>query len=538
MSYGKSAHSIIAVCLEVASEDLMSAWIEKGWMPHLARLRERGVWGPLESVTELSSGSIWPSFYTGVSPAKNGQFFTHMQIEPGSYRIVKKYADDVPRDPFWASLHSSGRTSTIIDVAQSRPLPGFNGVHVAGWGSEFPAWKRSSEPKAVIKEILNRFGSHPLVDQYRLAIKPETETEYQGLRAELLHGARTKAAISKWLLEKYSHDFYLTVFPEPHWATHLLWDTLDSNHPRHRSEPADDHADIFREILKTIDDFIGEVGAARPDSELFVFSLSGMGPNYAGWHILPEFLTRLGMSAAPRGVSRWMPMGRWGPWTTRAVEQIVGRRFIERAKRVLPKRIWDSWTRRILHAGGQWPKSRVFWVPNDYSGALRVNLKGREPQGQVNPGDEYQAVCNEVTEALGELKHLETGRPIVRAVLRPQEMWEGPYSSVLPDLLVLWANETLVDGAYSERLGTIRCAYPERRTGAHRKGAFLAAAGPRIAKGAIPGHASILDLAPTFLHLAGVPIPDDYDGRVIDEILQVDSRVDSRVAGMTTTFRP
>ncbi|MBF8298486.1 MAG: hypothetical protein HW395_1143, partial [candidate division NC10 bacterium] len=37
-------------------------------------------------------------------------------------------------------------TSTIIDVAQSRPLPGFNGVHVAGWGSEFPAWKRSSEP--------------------------------------------------------------------------------------------------------------------------------------------------------------------------------------------------------------------------------------------------------------------------------------------------------------------------------------------------------------------------------------------------------
>jgi predicted AlkP superfamily phosphohydrolase/phosphomutase len=507
-------------------------------MPHLARLRERGVWCPLESVAEISSGSIWPSFYTGVGPAKHGQFFTHMQIEPGSYRIVKKYADDVPRDPFWVNLHTSGRTSTIIDVAQSRPLPGFNGVHVAGWGSEFPAWQRSSEPGTVMTEILQRYGSHPLTDQYRLAVKPETETEHRTLRAELLHGVRTKAALSKWLLERHAHDFYLTVFPEPHWAAHLLWDTLDSSHPRHRSVPGDDHADVFREILKSIDDFIGEAGAAHPNSELFVFSLSGMGPNYSGWHVLPEFLARLGMSPRARGISRWMPMGRWGAWTTRAVEQIVGRRFIERARGLLPRRIWDSGTRRILHAGGQWPKSRVFWVPNDYSGALRVNLKGREPRGLVNPGDEYQAVCSEVTEALRELRHLETGRPIVRAVLRPQEMWVGPYSAVLPDLLVLWANETLIDGAHSERLGTIRCEYPERRTGAHRREAFLAAAGPRIAKGAMPRPASILDLAPTFLHLAGVPVPDDYDGRVIGEILDADSRPGSRVAGMTATFRP
>lgn len=534
MANEQSRRSIVAVCVEVASAGLMAEWLDKGWMPNLARLRARGVWCPLESVTEISSGSIWPSFYTGVSPAKNGQFFTHMQIEPGSYRIVKKYADDVPREPFWASLQGSGRSSTIIDVAQSRPLPGFNGVHVAGWGSEFPAWKRSSEPKAIIAEIQKRFGSHPLVDQYRLAIKPETEEEYQGLRAELLHGARTKAAISKWLLEKYSHDFFLTVFPEPHWATHLLWDTLDPDHPRHRSSPSDNRPDVFREILKTIDDFIGDAAASRPDSEFFVFSLSGMGPNYSGWHILPEFLTRLGMSVAPRGASRWTPMGRWGPWTTRAVERLVGRRFIERARSVLPRRFWDSWTRRILHAGSQWPKSRVFWVPNDYTGALRVNLKGREPQGLVNPGEEYRAVCDEVTAALRELRHLETGRPIVRDVLRPQELWKGPYSCVLPDLLVLWANETIVDGARSERLGTIRCVYPERRTGAHRREAFLVAAGPSIEKGAVAGPASILDLAPTFLHLAGAPVPADYDGRVLNEVL----RADSRATGTTVTSKP
>ena len=512
--------STIAICIEVASPDLMSEWLDRGWMPNLAGVRGRGVFGPLESITEISSGSIWPSFYTGVHPAKHGQFFTHMQIEPGTYRIDKKYADDVPCDPFWMELHRGGRKSVVIDVAQSRPIPGFDGVHVVGWGSEYPAWKRSSEPPAVMETILERWGPHPLTDEYRLAIKPETSEEYEAFRSELLHGAKTKAAIARWLLESHDPDFCLTVFPEPHWATHLLWDTLDPDHPRHTPEHADSRTQTFREVLGTIDRFIGEAQALQPDADLLVFSLSGMGPNYSGWHILPEFLTRLGMSAEPRGVNRLMPMARWGAWTTRAVERAVGRPLLEGARHLLPRRLWDRWTRKILHAGGEWRRSRVFWVPNDYSGVLRVNLAGREPQGLVAPGAEYEAICDEVTEALLELRHLETGRPIVREVLRPQQLWKGPHVDVLPDLLILWANETLIDGARSERIGEIRCEYPERRTGAHRREAFLAAAGPRVAQNASLEGASILDLAPTFLRLANVPIPEDYDGRALAELLR------------------
>jgi predicted AlkP superfamily phosphohydrolase/phosphomutase len=521
-SAASNGPSVIAICVEVASAELMSGWLERGWMPNLARVREEGAWCTLESITELSSGSIWPSFFTGVHPGKHGQFFTHMQIEPGTYRIVKKYANDVPRDGFWMELDRHRRSSTIIDVAQSRPSSGFRGVHVAGWGSEFPAWPRSSEPPALIDEVLQRFGEHPLTDQYKLALKPETEAQYQLLHGELLHGVRTKAALSRWLLEQHTHDFFLTVFPEPHWATHLMWDTLDTHHPRRAAELADGHSNVFREVLATIDGFIGEARAAHPHASILVFSLSGMGPNYSGWHILPELLTRLGMTAPPRGYRRWLPMGRWGAWTTRAVERAVGRRTLEVTRRILPRRLWDSWTRRILHAGGGWADSRMFWVPNDYSGALRVNLKGREPHGRVQPGSEYEAVLSEVTAALHELRHLQTGRPLVREVLRPQERWKGPHADILPDLLVVWANESLVDGACSERVGTIHCVYPERRTGAHRSEAFLAAAGPGIARGATMRDATILDLAPTFLHLCGVPVPPDYDGRVLLEMMQIE----------------
>jgi predicted AlkP superfamily phosphohydrolase/phosphomutase len=524
---GRAVPSVIAVCVEVASPERMTDWIAQGWLPNLGRMREQGAWLTLESVTELSSGSIWPSFYTGVHPGKHGQFFTHMQIEPGTYRIVKKYANDVPRDPFWAELHKAGVASTVIDVAQSQPLPGFNGVHVAGWGSEFPAWPRSSQPKTLISEIVRRFGSHPLTDEYRLALRPETATEHESLSRDLLHGARTKAQLSSWLLREYPAEFFLTVFPEPHWATHLLWDTIDPGHPRHNATLADARSATFRAVLATIDAFIGEARAAHPDANVLVFSLSGMGPNYSGWHILPELLRRLGLSGEPRGIERWMPMARWGAWTTRAAERLTGRPLLEFARRALPRKLWDSWTRRMLHAGGAWPDSRVFWVPNDYTGALRVNLEGREPHGRVKPGAEYDAICSELTAALHELRHPETGRPLVRDVLRPQRQWPGPYAAVLPDLLVLWASETPIHGARSERVGTIRCEYPERRTGAHRRDAFLAAAGPRIARNSREGRASILDLAPTFLHLAGVAVPDDYDGRVLEELFEPGGRARS-----------
>lgn len=510
----------IAVCIEVASPERISGWLDAGWMPNLARIRDDGFFAPMESITELSSGSIWPTFYTGVQPAKHGQFFTHMQLEPGSYRIVKKYADDVPVDPFWLHLHRHERSSIVLDVAQSRPTPGFRGVHVTGWGSEFPAWPQSSEPPGVIDDILARHGPHPLTDEYRLAITPETSEEHASFRKELVEGARHKGAITRELMQAHPHDFVLTVFPEPHWATHLLWDTLDPEHPRHDPAHAESRTGTFRAVLGAIDEFLGETRAAAPDANFLVFSLSGSGPNYSGWHVLPQFLQRIGMAPEARGVNQLLPMGRWGAWTTRAAERLASRSLVETLRRTLPRKLWDRWTRRILHAGGAWPQSRVFWVPNDYSGSLRVNLKGREPEGRVAPGAEYEAVCEEVTRELLALRHLHTGRPIVRDVLRPQTHWQGPEVSTLPDLLVLWANEHMIDGARSERVGTIDCPYPERRTGAHRRECFVAGAGPAIALGAAPEKAHMLDLAPTFLRLAGVPVPEELDGRVWDEVLR------------------
>jgi predicted AlkP superfamily phosphohydrolase/phosphomutase len=513
---------VIAVCIEVASSDLLEGWLEAGWMPNLQRLRDAGFWCPLDSVSDISSGAIWPSFTTGTGPAGHGQFFTHMQLQSGSYRIVKQYADDIPRDPYWLALHRAGRRSAIIDAAQSRPLPGFNGVHVVGWGGEFPAWPRSSWPPSLMPEILRRFGRHPLAEQFRLALRPDSEAAYQRLHDDLVAGARAKAALSLALFEQGPFDHFLTVFAETHWAMHLLWHLLDEAHPEHDSALAGRHAYAFRDILAVIDDCIGDLRARAPEADLFVFSLSGMGPNYSGWHLLGTVLGRLGVGPAePRGdgAQSWLPMRRWDAWTVRALKDLASPRLLDTAKRLVPARLWDSWTRRIIHAGSGWPDSRAFWLPNDYIGAIRLNLAGREPQGRVTPGADADALCREIIDALRALVDVDSGRPIVREVIRTRDTFAGAHLDALPDLLVLWASEAPVHGVRSAALGEIRLASPEQRTGAHRPQGFLAAAGPRIVPAGRCQRAHIVDLAPTFLHLAGVAAADDTDDRVIEGLV-------------------
>jgi hypothetical protein len=58
-------------------------------------------------------------------------------------------------------------------------------------------------------------------------------------------------------------------------------------------------------------------------------------------------------------------------------------------KRVIPERLWDDWTRRLLTLGNTWNEGQAFAVPTDASGAIRINLKGREPEGRVEPGAAY-----------------------------------------------------------------------------------------------------------------------------------------------------
>jgi len=136
LSLVNSSSPILALGLEAADPDLLEAWLDAGELPNFRALIERGGYRRLRSCTDVSSGATWPSITTGVSPAKHGMGFYHRQLKSGTYRIIKKYADDVRSEFFWKPMSAAGRRVAIFDIPSIYPPPNFNGAQVVGWGAE------------------------------------------------------------------------------------------------------------------------------------------------------------------------------------------------------------------------------------------------------------------------------------------------------------------------------------------------------------------------------------------------------------------
>jgi len=508
---------VLAVGIEVGNYQLVKDWINLGLLPVLQSISEQGSLCPMSTVTEISSGSIWPSFGTGTNPLRNGQFFTHMQLANGSYRINKKYASDIPVEPFWALLARDGCRVFSFDIAQTRPINGFNGINLCGWGSEYPAWPRSSWPEPLMHELVSRYGSHPLVNSYRLSISPETEEEYKDFYEKLTTGLQRKGEICVDLLGREPWDLALIVFPEVHWAMHLLWQTYDREHPDYNPDVRLPFDNIFLDLYERLDAWIGRFMELMPGADVVVFSGSGLGPNYSGWHLLPEVLDKIGAGPPKENDTRYsvsalLPMQRWGASKIRKIEDRLSLDVIEFLKKRLPAPIWDKVTRRMLYAGNRWDKSRAFALPNDYNGAIRINLRGREPSGTVSPGAEYESLCNEIIDELKQLINPDTGRPVVAEVFRLREMYPEEDLGDFPDLIVTWANDAPITAVESARVGLVSRAFPERRSGAHRNDCFLISShglDTQTSEGRSP---SLLDVAPTIFDLLGARPASHFDG--------------------------
>ena len=128
------------------------------------------------------------------------------------------------------------------------------------------------------------------------------------------------------------------------------------------------------------------------------------------------------------------------------------------------------------------------------------------------------------------IPHPETGHPLVEHVYEREELYHGPHAGLSPDLTVVltdWRYRTIGLHDFTTNKVITPSFGP---TGDHRLEGILIAAGPAFLTGAEPRDAALLDVAPTVLHLLGVPVPDDMDGRVLTELLEPASSLSPAVS--------
>lgn len=231
-------------------------------------------------------------------------------------------------------------------------------------------------------------------------------------------------------------------------------------------------------------------------------------------------------------LSKLTPASLWGPSAVRNVRRMLPKTVInaiELVKPLVPKQTWYTWKSYLMSVGNDWRWTRAFCLPSDFNGAIRINLKSREPEGLVEPGAEYESLCNELTKELSQLINIDTGKKAVCEVLRVDQIHEGEYIDELPDIIVVWAGDAPISGLYSPRIGTVTGENRHDRVGAHTSYGFLIAFGKHITKGRTFEGANIMDIAPTLLYLMEQQVPRDMDGKVLLDIVDEDFKANNPV---------
>lgn len=502
-----------------AEASLLRAGAETGRLPTLRDLLRRGLWGRIETLPGLYEGTTWPSFSTGVGPGRHG-FHSGEQLVPGSYDVFHcRATDDLQAPPFWDGLSRAGRKVCVLDVPHAPRSRDLNGIQLAEWGAHDAERDFSTWPPALAAEVTGEFGRHP----WRASCDDDRRgADFRRFAEELVRAIDEKERLTRHFLARDDWDFFAQVFTEAHCAGHQCWHLTDPQHPRHDPEDSAQAGDPIGRVYEALDGALGRLLPALEDDALvLIVAGHGMGPSFGAQHLLDRVLLQLGVAAAPlagarplsiraRTVGALRPLWRLLPASLRA--------RLDQQRRRARRRLDD---RRPAHHHSIDPaRSQCFLVENTPAhGAIRVNLRGREPQGLIAPGADFERFCATLERDLMDLVVLPSGRPLVKRVIRCDRAYPGPMSERLPDLFVDWHHEVGVTEIGSAKIGRISGQNHHCRTGDHRPEGLFIALGPGLPAGEIGRAVSILDFAPTIARLLAVELPET-EGRVIAEITE------------------
>jgi predicted AlkP superfamily phosphohydrolase/phosphomutase len=179
-----------------------------------------------------------------------------------------------------------------------------------------------------------------------------------------------------------------------------------------------------------------------------------------------------------------------------------------------------------------WASTPFFALPVDMNGYLRVNLRGRDAAGIVEPGREYDQLIDRLATEFMTFRDMRDGGPVVASVERVDDLVgrDAPRRADLPDLVVRWTQR----GAHgcpglTSCYGTIAldplARLPSGRSGNHSPAGWLVAAGPGIAPGRSHATVDSTDLPATLLSWIGAEIPGRMEGKPVPWLTDHDSGV-------------
>ena len=513
---------LMIIGLDAATLDLIHPWCEGGHLPNIKRFIEQGTVAPLRSTLPVQSPAAWSTFATGTNPGKHG-VLNFAQLRSDSYDAVFMNASHRRGTTFWEIAGEQGIRGGVINIPFTYPPRPFNGFMITGMLS--PAVdRRLAYPEEILND-LREVSPNYAIDVNIVRREDDAVREEFFRRAVAAVENRTKTAVG--LFRRHRPPLFCTAYTASDRVSHYYWNDLLAA----RKNPEDPHG--FRSpigtIYKKMDDGIGELlSEAGPETDVLLLSDHGAG-NLAKVFSMRKLLARAGL------------MKEATPGALKRIIKSSLLRFARTCPRTLRQRIQDVMpglsskaVSQIASGGIDFAGSQAY--PTEGVEGVFVNLRGRQPNGIVSPGEEYEAVRDRVIQLFTEITDPETGDHVFKGAYRREDVWNGPRIETLPDVVLeqkSWMYDTkLTSAAY----GTdVFCPLPRagrpglHDTGRHHRLGMFMGMGPHVQRTSLPP-VEMADVPATILALLGLPVPKHFDGRVLREMLTNDIEIAGRTA--------
>jgi predicted AlkP superfamily phosphohydrolase/phosphomutase len=510
---------ILVIGLDAGTFAVIQPLLDQGKLPHIQKLIQNGVSGDLHSTYPPVTTAAWTTFMTGKNPGKHG-IFHFMMRKPNSYDLRLCTARDIHEPTLLDLFADRGFTIGSVNMPMTYPPFRTNGYVIAGVPVP-PGAPDIVQPPEFKAELDQLADGDYLVDLDFGKLDSSCSTEemwsnYQRLQQDIFRMAELQHKTFLYLLDQHPVDLFFAVYYLPDRIQHFFWKFMDRNHALHTKSGEMQFGQIIAEAYQKIDFYISEL-LQRTDANTTVYIMSDHGATgyYADLNLM-YWLEQNGYLVLNRAEKRervkaavTLPalFNGWG----------IGKvsRFLPRFVREYPimNREMDVTT---CIPEIDWGKTRAYATLLGIS----FNLKGREPLGIVDPGDAYENLVNEIIVKLQQVIDPANPHPLDKMILRREEFCHGEHSHEFCDIFCVLESKY---GIYlpCERLDATELFTPSMpgmnvsMSGTHDFDGMFIAYGKNIRKDVKLTGLNISDVAPTMLYLAGYPVLDDMDGRII-----------------------
>jgi predicted AlkP superfamily phosphohydrolase/phosphomutase len=433
-------------------------------IPNINELMRRGMHGDLASITPPITIPAWACAMSGKTPGQLAIYGMRNRKDTTYEGLSIATSLSVKEPQVWDVLGQRGMKSLLIGVPPGYPPKPLEGWRVSCFLTP-PSAEAYTHPADLATEIKEKLGG----DDYIFDIANYREKGKDFVLDQVFKMTERRFRLASRLVKTKPWDYFMMVEMAADRLHHVFWDDFDPLHPKYVAGNPFETA--FHDYYRFLDTQVGILLEALPDDAVVILM-------------------------SDHGARRMVGGVCFNDW-------LAGEGYLRFSNEL------DGPT-PIAKAPIDWSRTTA-WGDGGYYGRLFLNVKGREPQGTVEPSS-YEAVRDELVEKLEAMAGPD-GLPLGTVVYKPQDVYPE-VRGVAPDLLVYFGdlewrsvgqvgggsiftyeNDTGPDGANHDRTGVFAMAgLPGQQTG-RRDGMRL------------------IDVGPTILSLYGLDAPDGAEGR-------------------------